>query len=302
MASPLEWAYRNNAQYLVTSRGLAYRERGSHTPAIVRNDPLVTELIADGLGSLDPAELEPSSEIAFRASVESGEVHACLIGLGKPRDYYAAREHLRDLGVNGVSFAFASLEGRFYSGVHHLWGKKLLLERYGDITLSVNAHGFAQVNPLAAGELYRHAATLAGTGADALDLYGGSGGLAFHLKPHFAAVTVLEISPESIARGQADAARLGLPVHFVRGDATNLRDLPADVISLDPPRAGLSAEALEAVGQSVAQRLVYVSCDPATWARDVARLTRYGFALQQVQPWDFYPQTHHVEVLSLLER
>ncbi|HEX2863019.1 MAG TPA: class I SAM-dependent RNA methyltransferase, partial [Deinococcales bacterium] len=167
----------------------------------------------------------------------------------------------------------------------------------------VTATGFAQVNPPAAGGLYERAAELAGTGGLAVDLYGGSGGIGFHLAAGFERVTVLEINAAAVERGQADAARLDLGnVDFLRGDATRLGGLRPDVVTVDPPRAGLSPEVLAAVAACGASRVVLVSCDPATWARDAAALAGAGFRLRSVQPFDFYPQTSHVEVLSLLER
>ncbi len=300
--SPQEWRYRNGAQYLVTPKGLAYRRPGSNDPFVVREDPLVTELITDGLGDLEIELLEPATEIAFRASLETGEVLACLIGLGKTRDYFNAREHLRELGVLGVDFAFASLEGRFREGFTHLWGQERVLERYGEHLMSVNAASFAQVNPGAASQLYARVAELAGKGGSALDVYGGSGGLAFQLAPHFELVTVLEVSPEAVSRGRSDAGRLGLTnVGFIEGDAARMVKLESDLVAIDPPRAGLSDVALEALLKLRPARLLYVSCDPATWARDVGKLVRDGgYTLEIVEPWDFYPQTSHVEVLSLL--
>ena len=300
--SPEQWRYRNGAQYVVTADGVGYRQPGTHKAQLITVDPLTTELIGDGLRDLDPEKLAPSGEIAFRASLSTNEVLACLIGLGKPRDYFAARKHLEELGVAGVSFAFATLEGRFRAGVTPLFGKENILETYGDYDLSVSASSFAQVNPLAAGELYRAAVGLIGTGDACVDLYGGSGGLAFHLAQAYQRVTVVEINPDAVERGEADGQRLGIErVQFQRGDAAQISSLEADLISLDPPRAGLSPEALEVVVNASAPKILYVSCDPATWARDVARLNRGGYKLTHVQPWDFYPQTSHVEVLSLLE-
>jgi 23S rRNA (uracil1939-C5)-methyltransferase len=91
-------------------------------------------------------------------------------------------------------------------------------------------------------------------------------------------------------------------VLFVTGDAAKLARLRPDVVVADPPRAGLSPAAREALVASSASRLVYVSCDPATWARDAHALAQTGWQLLAVQPFDFYPQTSHVEVLSLFER
>jgi tRNA/tmRNA/rRNA uracil-C5-methylase (TrmA/RlmC/RlmD family) len=90
-------------------------------------------------------------------------------------------------------------------------------------------------------------------------------------------------------------------VAFIQGDAARLVKFQSDLVSLDPPRAGLSDLALEGLLKLRPPRILYVSCDPATWARDVGKLVRDGgYRLEVIQPWDFYPQTHHVEVLSLL--
>ncbi len=300
-ASPIQWNYRNTAQYVVTPAGVGYRLPHSHRAWLMKRDSLVTNLISDGLHLLNGEKLEPALELAFRASSVTGDVLACIIGKGNFDAYPKAVRHLRDLGVAGISYAFASLEGRFRDGVEHLWGARGTMERYGDFELTITASSFAQVNPLAASELYIAARALAGPVEHAIDLYGGSGALGFHLGAK--RVTIIEINPEAVARGERDAERLGLNhVSFVRGDAARLEGLFADVVTLDPPRAGLSEQTVKALLLARAPKIVYVSCDPATWARDMGRLVRGGYRLTHVEPWDFYPQTSHVEVLSVLER
>lgn len=301
--SPEQWEYRTAAQYLLTDHGPAYRARGGAAGRAIRADPLTTPLIADGLSFLNARTLFPATEVALRASLESGEVLAALIGPPPAQDYRDAVQALRDAGVSGVAYAAWDPTGRFRSEVRHLSGRKDTLERFGQVSLTVTATGFAQVNPPAAGLLYERAAELAGSGAEALDLYGGSGGIAFHLAKNFERVTVLEINSQAVERGEADAKRLGLGnVSFVRGDAARLAGLKPLVVTVDPPRVGLMPEALQALIASPAARVVAISCDPATWARDVAALVAAGFRLLRVEPFDLYPQTSHVEVLSLLER
>ena len=102
--------------------------------------------------------------------------------------------------------------------------------------------------------------------------------------------------------GEGDAARLELAnVRFIRADA---RTAPvpsdADVLIVDPPRAGLSAELRGELAAAAVPRVLYVSCDVATWARDVADLEAKGYTLTRLEPFDFYPHTHHIEVLSEL--
>jgi len=162
---------------------------------------------------------------------------------------------------------------------------------------------FAQVNPPAAGAMYIEAAALAGGGAKAIDLYAGSGVLGLHLASSYTDVVAIEISASSVRTGEHDARRLKRPLEFQRGDARAAkRHLPTDLIALDPPRAGLSDEVLDILIDGATPKILYVSCDPTTWARDVGRLVKNGYRMTFARPYDFYPFTHHVEVLSLLER
>lgn len=298
--SPHAWAYRTTVQYLLHEGRFAYRERRGHAPVPVAADPLAAPPIQRVMTRVDPRELAPARELVLRGSLATGEVLAALIGEGHPRAYRRAADALMDAGAVGVSLAAPS-ERRFAGGARLVAGEPVILERYGNLDLSVSAVGFAQVNPAAAGALYVRAAALAGRGEAALDLYGGAGGFGLHVAPAFRHVTVLDVAEEAVRRGERDAARLGVPnITFRREDARAAG--PADVVIVDPPRAGLSHEARQAVVDSGAGRVVYVSCDPATWARDVGAFARDGWQLQCVIPYDFYPQTHHVEVLSVLTR
>lgn len=300
--SPREWHYRNTAQYLVTPRGLAYRERRGQDALVVQADPLVMERIWEVVQRLDPAQLDPATEVAFRASHLTGEVLAALIGSGEPRQFLRASDHLLDAGVVGVSLAQPAGR-RFSAGVRLIAGESDVQEQFGQVQVSVSATGFAQVNPQAAGLAYIRAAVLAGSGDHAADLYGGTGAIGRHLAPNFRKVTVLDTSSEALARGRQDVQRAHeRNITFRQGDAGRLSALGTDVIVVDPPRAGLDEAARASLHGSTAERLVYVSCDPATWARDVGDLVRRGWRLGEVTPHDFYPQTSHVEIVSVLER
>ncbi|AZI43393.1 class I SAM-dependent RNA methyltransferase [Deinococcus psychrotolerans] len=318
--SPREWHYRNGAQYLVTPSGLAYRERRGQGMWRLGGgqDPLVMDAVQAVLDQLDPERLDPAHEIAFRSSRQTGEVVASLIGVGQPGRFLRAAHHLLDVGVVGVSLAGAA-QRRFTAGVQLIAGEGSVQEKLGEVQVSLSAVGFAQVNPEAAGQAYRMAAQLAGSSAvsdenagldgssmadknkTALDLYGGSGAIGRHLARTFGKVIVLDTSSEALRRGQSDVRQSGEKnVVFRRDDAAALPN--ADAIVVDPPRAGLSSEARDAIDDNTANTLVYVSCDPATWARDVGDLVRRGWILGEVVPHDFYPQTSHVEVVSKLTR
>jgi tRNA/tmRNA/rRNA uracil-C5-methylase (TrmA/RlmC/RlmD family) len=117
-------------------------------------------------------------------------------------------------------------------------------------------------------------------------------------------VVAIEINRDALKRGEADAVRLGASNIRFRQDDVRVfeRFLPADLVALDPPRAGLSPETTALLIAAKPQQILYISCDPATWARDVRKLVDGGYALQFARPYDFYPFTHHVEVLSLLSK
>jgi 23S rRNA (uracil1939-C5)-methyltransferase len=116
-------------------------------------------------------------------------------------------------------------------------------------------------------------------------------------------VVGIERDPRAVTAAIANAVRLGLDARFVAGDvATELArvDEPVDGVVLDPPRGG-AADALAALALRAPSRIVYVSCDPATLARDLRRLVGHGYALRVVQPIDVFPQTFHVETVVLVE-
>jgi 23S rRNA (uracil1939-C5)-methyltransferase len=170
------------------------------------------------------------------------------------------------------------------------------------LDLEVPADAFTQVN--AGGNLLLVETVLAFAGAAAgervLDLYCGAGNFSLPLARRGARVRGIERSPVAVEAATANAARLGLReasfecatvAHALR------RVTPADLVVLDPPRAG-ARDALAALAAIRAPRVVYVSCDPATLARDVRTLRDSGYRLLRVQPIDLFPQTYHVESVA----
>ncbi|NUW30896.1 class I SAM-dependent RNA methyltransferase [Nonomuraea sp. SMC257] len=189
-------------------------------------------------------------------------------------------------------------------------GPGVLRERVGDREFRVSGSGFWQVHPGAAETLLDAVLTFAAPepGEWALDLYCGVG--------LFAAGLAEAVGPEGAVFGlESEEAA-------VRDARANLRDLPqariergrveealdrfqierADVIVVDPPRAGLGREVVDRIASLEAPRVVYVSCDPATLARDLAWLAERGYGLADLRAFDAFPQTHHVECVALLVR
>ena len=173
---------------------------------------------------------------------------------------------------------------------------------------------FYQVNTLAAEQLYRTAAQLAQLtpGQLLLDLYCGMGTIGLSMAAQCGQLIGVEIVPEAVDSAKANAARMGPDVaaksRFLCADAgqaaTQLaaEGLSPDVIVLDPPRKGCDEATLSAVVQMSPQRVVYVSCNPATAARDAAWLQQHGYHAQSVQPVDLFPRTKHCEAVLLLSK
>lgn len=303
------WGYRSVVQPAVAGGALGYRRPQSRKVVALAEDPVATAgvkaawaTVARRLGSAE-APLQGVAEVVIRAN-DAGEALMTLVATVPARKLLGAAHALTNGGVAGVAHATYDERGRFRSGFERLAGARSIVQRYGRVELTVGHGSFAQPNVPAASRLFLDLTELAGEGSHAVDLYAGGGPIAMHLAPRFGRVTALELDRSAMTHGSADAKRQGFDnVAFVRGDAKR-QPLPADaeLLVVDPPRAGLAKEVREAIAASRAPRLIYVSCEVSTWARDVADLEARGFSLASVAPYDFYPHTHHVELLSLLVR
>ena len=175
------------------------------------------------------------------------------------------------------------------------------------LELTFDYHSFFQVNTPAAECLYGEAARLVGTkrAEHLLDLYCGVGGIGLFLAPLANRVLGVETTPQAIELAVANARRAGLGhCRFKTGDAATafagLTQRPQDeaVVVVDPPRAGLSGQVCEGILRLRPRRIVYISCNPATLARDAQRLATH-YSLKSARPVDLFPQTAHVECASL---
>lgn len=302
--SPASLGYRTVAQYFVSPQfGLGAMAVDSDRVVGLSADPLIAPPLATAFAAASERPLHGIEEIVLRGSLHEDACIVGMIGSGKREQLDRMARHLSGRGVAGVVLGEPSERGRFRGHTRLLAGRADLLEDLGGITASVNVGSFSQVNPLAAGAMFVAAAEAAGSGKRALDLYAGNGILGMHLARSFEEVVAIEIVPDAVRRGEMDARRLGVTnISFKRADArTAGPSFPFDVVVVDPPRAGLSTQVVDLFAQHKPARIVYVSCDPSTWARDVARLGASGYRLSSVQPYDLYPYTHHVEIVSVLD-
>jgi tRNA/tmRNA/rRNA uracil-C5-methylase (TrmA/RlmC/RlmD family) len=174
-----------------------------------------------------------------------------------------------------------------------------------DHSYAVRTDGFFQVNRHLLATLTRLVAKHARAAAaqrHALDIYGGVGFFAVPLSKIFEKVTLVETSRRSIAAARANASTHP-NIRIVEEDAARyLRQIPRDTdfIMVDPPRTGLAPEVTDAIAGATSAVICHLSCDPVTFARDVARLRRRGWRLSTLDLVDLFPNTHHIETLSLL--
>lgn len=181
--------------------------------------------------------------------------------------------------------------------------------RAGPDRLQASPGVFFQANALLRGRLEEAVAEAAGEGDAALELFAGIGFFTVRLARRFARLVAVEGELRAVADLRANLARAGRTEVRVVEDAVEralaaaLRAAEApEVVVLDPPRTGLAPAAREALAELGARRIVYVSCDPATLARDASALVRVGYALRSLRGFDLFPQTAHVEALAVLER
>ena len=192
-----------------------------------------------------------------------------------------------------------------------LWGSDRLEDTLCGKTFRLSVPSFYQVNRVQAERLYAKAIEFAGlTGQETvLDLYCGAGTITLALSDHAKKVLGAEIVPEAIDDARENAARNGVKnTEFFCGDASDVakklarENLRPDVITVDPPRKGLAADVVESIAEMQPQRVVYVSCDSATMARDVKRLADLGYTAQRACAVDMFPRADHVETVVLLSK
>ena len=193
-----------------------------------------------------------------------------------------------------------------------LWGEDAIEEEINGLRFRVRPNAFMQTNTEMAERLYGLAREYAGlTGGETVyDLYCGIGTIGMAMAADALTVWGIEISEESVACAieNAELNAVGNIAFFAGNVGEVMRDLrdragEPDVVIVDPPRAGLAGKALRRLGEIGAPRIVYVSCNPTTFAGDLARLRDdYGYRLVRARPLDMFPHTPHVECVSLLKR
>ncbi|MEG0772735.1 23S rRNA (uracil(1939)-C(5))-methyltransferase RlmD [Clostridium sp.] len=192
-----------------------------------------------------------------------------------------------------------------------LWGEDHISDYIGEFKFNISPLSFFQVNPVQTEVLYNKALEYANlTGEETVfDAYCGTGTISLFLSKKAKVVYGVEIIPQAIENAKENARANGVTnAEFIVGKSEEeiptliKRGIKADVVVVDPPRKGCEESLLKALAEIKPKRIVYVSCDPATLARDLAVLDNLGYKTMEIQPVDMFPQGHHVETVCLIER
>ena len=329
LPSPQVAGYRNKSQFPVSPQGQAgfYRSR-SHQVIPAADCPLqspqagaVARAVEDylresGVPAYDETRHAGLLRHIYVRTNAAGQALACLVVNGEslPQEVELVRR-IRTACPETVGIVLNTntrdtnvVLGDTY---RTLWGKDTLEDTLCGLTFRLSIPAFYQVNRLQAERLYEKALELAElTGTETvLDLYCGAGTITLVMARRARRAIGAEIVPEAVENARENARRNGVDnAEFFCGDAAAVAErlarerLRPDVVVVDPPRKGLEASVIASIASMAPQRVVYVSCDPGTLARDVKRFAGEGYVLRGAVAADLFPRTKHVETVVLLSK
>ena len=203
-------------------------------------------------------------------------------------------------GVLDIS-ALKEYVSSIYMNDKLVYGNKYITTTINNLTFQISKDSFFQVNTSMIETLYNEAIKLVTNKGKALDLFCGTGTISLILSKHFKKVIGVEINKEAVECALENKKLDNINnVEFICGDANEVcKDLTADVVFVDPPRAGLSKEGIQNILKVNPEKIVYISCDPVTLARDL-NVLKEKYIVEKVIPVDLFPNTYHVESVSLL--
>ena len=332
LAAPTCHGYRNKAQYpLAQKKGRAYAgffRAGTHE--VVENDrcrilPLETDvvkdLVMDYVNKFHVSIYDETTHkgllrhIYVRRGAVSGQILVCLVGNGATLPKVdELLKRLKTLpGFTTLVLSVNTKKGNAVLGDQFitLYGPGYIEDTLCGLTFRLSPRSFYQVNHDQAQRLYETAIAQAGITREdtVLDLYCGVGTITLAMAGAAGKVIGVEVIPQAVEDARDNALRNGIEnAEFFCGDAGQAalelerQGVRPDVVVVDPPRKGLNADTIEALHRMSPRRIVYVSCDPATLARDVALLKPHGYTLQTVTAADLFPRCAHVETVVLLSK
>ncbi len=322
--SPTPWRYRNRARWIIDDEGRpCYHQSASERLLAVDHCHIIQPLIEDVLARLSAeewraplrglvAEVTARTATPWKGEDEEGYRGPSLLLVLHPRPG-ARRRDLR-LFAAALGEALPGVDG-IVLAPHEtgpgggLWGANFFDARFAGYRYHLSPLTFWQVNEPAAELLVDEVLGLLGDlgGKSVLDVYAGAGTFTLPIAGRAGQVLALENDASAVDDANKSTKASGLGnVHVLPGDAADELDgLPrnaAGAAVLDPPRAGLHERVVTELTRIEVPRIIYVSCDPSTLARDLRRFAEGGYAVESVRPIDLFPQTYHVETIAVLNK
>ncbi|MBQ6839706.1 MAG: 23S rRNA (uracil(1939)-C(5))-methyltransferase RlmD [Oscillospiraceae bacterium] len=332
LSAPTCYGYRNKAQYPVSSqKGRVYAgffRAGTHQ--VVENPRClilpeetdqVKKIVIDyvnhyGISAYDEAAQKGLlRHIYVRRGAVSGQVLVCLVVNGRRLPHWEDLvQRLKAVpGFTSLVLAVNTRPGNAILGDEFitLYGPGYIEDTLCGLNFRLSPRSFYQVNHHQAQRLYEAAIAQAEITKDdlVLDLYCGVGTITLAMAKAAGKVIGVEVVEQAVVDAKENAERNGIGnAEFFCGDAGKAalelesKGIRPDVIVVDPPRKGLNADTIEALHRMAPRRIVYVSCDPATLARDVALLKERGYQLKNAMAADLFPRCAHVESIVCLQQ
>ncbi|MGD9473807.1 MAG: 23S rRNA (uracil(1939)-C(5))-methyltransferase RlmD [Eubacteriaceae bacterium] len=321
--------YRNKAQFKVSKKGCGFYARKSHELVYINdclNQSKDTESVINSINQLiEVLGLSIYNEknhkgylrgLLWRTNLVGDQMIVLIVNGRKLSQKDAVIDILRE-GIPNLKSVFVNLNENKGNAVlgkesKHVWGHKRLIENIGDLNFSISPNSFFQVNSKQTEVLYnvvKDFAQLDGSQTVA-DLYCGTGTIGLYLANQAKEVVGIEVVRDAIFDARENASLNQIDnARFIEGKSETVLDelvknegYKPDLIILDPPRKGCEGELLDKIIEIETPKVIYVSCNPATLARDLKILTNSGYQVEKVQPVDLFPSTTHVETVVLMSK
>ena len=332
LPSPATYRYRNKVIFQTSEvKGqpvVGFYRRGTHDVLSVdacllqgigadKAADVVRRFVTDhNVPIYDEASGEGIIRYIYYRSSSLGTAQVCIVSAKKSFDgldllVEKLKEECPEL--TGILLCYNPHKGNvaLTEDIRVLWGDMYLTDKLCGLTFRISPLSFYQVNHDQTENLYSLALDFAGLSGNetVFDLYCGIGTISLMMARHAGKVIGVEIVPQAVEDAKVNADLNGITnAEFICADAAeaaniiNSRGERIDVVTVDPPRKGLSRDAINAILRIAPTRVVYVSCDPATLARDLNVFEENGYAVQRVKPVDMFPRTAHVECVTLMSR
>jgi 23S rRNA (uracil1939-C5)-methyltransferase len=270
-------------------------------------------------------DIEPYNELTDKGNVrhimirrgfKTGEVMVVIVTKEEKLPYSKEFVEVMRNNIEGLKSVIQNINSKKTNVIlgnknKTLWGEGIITDYIDEFKFNISPMSFFQVNPVQTEILYNKTLEYADLSGNEVvfDAYCGTGTISLFLSQKAKKVYGVEIVPEAIEDAKKNALQNNVAnVEFLVGESEKVipqlihKGIKADVVVVDPPRKGCERSLLEAISNMQPQRIVYVSCDPATLARDLGILKELGYKTVEIQPVDMFPQTAHVECVVLIEK